>query len=234
MSIRHLLSAVLLLCAAPAFAQVDANTARNNVIIKFSPLALFDGDNTVQFGVEVPIRNTRFSLQEDLGYGTSDFSIWYSGSVDRPSKSTFKSRTQLRYNYYGGAHFKAYVAGEFMYKRVLYRENEWVGMDCVYGDCGYFQNMPVRIERTVSAYHPRLGWQFYFSSRLTLDLFLGVGLRHVRVTRPGLPDGRYAFSSIDELWPTTPRNETIASAVLGFNFGLILGKIKNTTSPSSF
>jgi hypothetical protein len=212
------------------FGQVNAEAAKRNVIVKFSPLPLFDADNTVQFGVEVPLGKSGISLQQDLGYGQSKFSMWYSDYTNPPNKETFKSRTQLRYYYFDGRKVRGYLGGEVLLKKVVYRDNQWVGMDCnEFGTCGFFQDREIKIARFVGAGHFRMGWQFYFGSRMTLDLFTGVGMRNIRVRAitPGLEDMRY--SRPKEMWANTSpgSNDVVPSLVLGFHLGIILGKFED-------
>jgi hypothetical protein len=223
-------SACIFLLSSSVSAQIDAESAKDHVIIKFSPLPLFDADNTVQFGVEVPFGKSGFSVQQDLGYGKSSFNIWYTDYSNPPDKEIFKSRTQLRYYYFDARRVRGYVGGEFLFKKVVYRDNQWVGMECGdFGTCSFFQNKDIKIGRYVAAGHVRMGWQFYFGSRMTMDLFTGFGLRNinVRAITPGLENARY--SRPREMWSNTApgSNEVVPSLVLGFHFGIVLGKFED-------
>ncbi|WP_138481389.1 DUF3575 domain-containing protein [Dyadobacter bucti] len=219
----------LLFFISPCFAQINARSAPGHVIVKFSPLTLFDIDNTVQFGVEIPLGHEKLTLQQDLGYGHSSFSIWYSGYDYRPDKEIFKTRTQLRYYYFGKKWARGYVGPEFMFKKVIYRENKFVGMDCVNGTCGYFENKDIKSARSVGAAHVKAGWQFYFSNRMTLDVFTGFGLRQYRVR--SLSDGvdDFNFSGSGYFWENNRPGsiETFPSLAMGFNIGIMLGKFED-------
>jgi hypothetical protein len=211
-----------------SYGQINAETAKEHVIIKFAPLALFDFDNTVQFGVEVPLGKSGMSLQQDLGYGHSSFNIMYGTELDRPQKEIYKSRTQLRYYYMERRRVKAYVAGEVLLKKVIYAENKWVGMECdqPWGNCAFFENKYVKTGRTVGAAHAKLGWQFYFSNRMALDLFTGIGFRHISVKSitPGLDNAQVPRTNrwFESDIPGT--SEFIPSLAMGFHFGIVLGK----------
>ncbi|KAA0988716.1 hypothetical protein [Dyadobacter aurulentus] len=229
---KNALLYVLIFCLihAGASGQVDAETAADHVIIKYSPLPMFDFDNTIQFGVEIPFGQSGVTLQQDLGYGRSTFNAWYTEQTNVPDKSTYKSRTTLRYYYFGKRRVRGYVAGEFMFKQVVYRENQWVGMDCSgFGGCGYFENKDIRIARIVGAGHAKMGWQFYFPSRLTMDLFAGLGMRSIKVRTltPGLDNA--LIRGPDEFWAeSTPgTREIVPSLVLGFHLGFVLGKFED-------
>ncbi|WP_157488129.1 DUF3575 domain-containing protein [Dyadobacter crusticola] len=231
---RRITCTVLLLLLGFSFswAQIDAYNAAKHVIIKYSPAAMFDSDNTIQFGVEVPLGKSGISLQQDLGYGHSGFNLWYHDITNAPNKSTYKSRTHLRYYYFSKSRVRGYFAGEFLYKKVLYRDNQWVGMDCSsFGDCNYFENKDVTIGRIAAAGHARMGWQFYFPSRMTLDLFTGFGMRDIKVKAlsPGLETARVRAPR--EIWSeTTPGTHYVMpSLVLGFHLGVVLGKIRQNS-----
>jgi hypothetical protein len=221
--------ALALLVCSEGFAQFDGYSATNHVVVKYSPLPMFDFDNTIQFGVEVPLGNSGWSVQQDLGYGHSKFNIWYYDNANPPNKATYKSRTHFRWYYYTKRRVRAYVGGEYLFKKVIYRDNQWVGMDCSgFGGCGYFENKNVKIGRAVSAGHIRGGWQFYFSNRMTLDLFTGFGMRLIKVKSltPGLTNAN--FSAPDEFWVNNSvgSEDLVPSVVLGVHFGIMLGKFR--------
>ena len=177
---KYVFTFVLILCLGRAYAQIDSNESKDHVIMKFLPLSLFDVDNTFQAGLEIPFRNRRFSVQQELGYGHSLFNVWYQGEQNHPNKNTIKSRTQFRVYFYERKQMRAYVAGEYLFKRVINKDNQWVGQDCIYGNCGYFESKSVRFGRFVNAGHMKAGWQFYFTNRITIDVYTGFGVRTIR------------------------------------------------------
>jgi hypothetical protein len=76
-------------CLVSARGQVpDLDTLGSVIILKFTPLALFDLDNTVQAGVEVPLRNPAWTEQQELGYGHSAFNLWYAEREEHPLSKT--------------------------------------------------------------------------------------------------------------------------------------------------
>ena len=211
------------------FAQFDVETAKRHVIVKYSPLPMFDFDNTIQFGVEIPLGKGNFALQEDLGYGNATFSAWYDEDY-RPDKQIFKSRTHLRWYFMEKRRMRAYVGPEVLYKKVVYRDSQWAGRDCEgpYGPCSFFQNQNVRVDKNVVAGHARFGWQFITPSRFTFDVFTGIGFRHIFATShsPGIPDSD--VRSVHDNWEDLDPNESDfrPSAVLGFHLGIVLGKYR--------
>jgi len=218
----------ILWLSGTVYAQERQSAIRKNVIIKFAPLALFDTDNTFQAGIEIPVRNTKFSIQQDFGYGHASFNIWYKDRDVRPEKTILKSRTQLRYYFYQKPALQMYVAGEYLYKRVIQFDNQWVGMECGSGGCNFFENKDVKLGRLVNAIHAKLGWQFYFTNRTTIDLFTGFGIRsrNLRILTPDVDQARFKddFSFFTD---NTPNSTLILPSVaVGFHIGIILGKLK--------
>lgn len=225
-----LIAAFAFLCPfCSCLAQFDVESAKRHVIVKYSPLPMFDFDNTIQFGVEVPLGIGNFALQEDLGYGNSSFNAWYDND-DRPDKQIFKSRTHLKWYFMERRRMRAYVGPEILYKKVVYRDSQWAGRDCDsgFGPCSFFQNQDVRVDKNVVATHARFGWQFITPSRFTFDLFAGVGFRQIFATShsPGIPDAeiRRIHDNWEDLDPN--KNEIRPSAVLGFHLGIVLGKYR--------
>jgi hypothetical protein len=228
MRLSILIAFLMTVNSLSSVAQFDAESAKSHVIVKYSPWPMFDFDNTIQFGVEIPLGKGDFTIQQDLGYGNSSFCIWYQDYNEPPGKDIYKSRTQFRWYYFEKRRVRGYVGPEFLFKKVVYRDNQWVGMDCAdgFGNCGYFENKAVRIDKNVSAGHARFGWQFYFPRRITLDLFTGIGFRGIS-SRSKTPQAENArFYSIDDYWQSVSpgTREFYPSIVLGFHFGVVLGK----------
>ncbi len=205
---------------------------KKHLIIKYFPLSLYDVDNTFQFGVEMPIPKSRFSVQQEGGYGHSSTNLWYLVEGDRPDKDIVKSRTQLRFYFYERSRVRSYVAGEYLFKRITNSDTQWVGKDCANGDCGYFEIQNVKFGRFVNAGHVKAGWQFYFPHRMTVDIFAGFGVRSVNVRT--LTPGAERATLNDNLlfWgagfnSTVPYTEVIPSLSLGFSIGFALGRFKS-------
>jgi len=213
--------------ALASVGQIDAQSAEKHVIIKFAPLALVDFDNAIQFGVEVPL-GKGISVQQDLGYGPKGINGWQSTSDNPAEKQTFKSRTNLRYYYLERRRMKPYVSAELLLKRVIYSQNKWVGMECSerWGPCNYFENKMIKTRRMVGAGHAKAGMQFYFSSRIALDLFAGVGFRSIKVRSMTSLPGNVRVPRNDNWFEndTPGTNEFIPSLSLGAHIGIILGK----------
>ncbi|HEV7378562.1 MAG TPA: DUF3575 domain-containing protein [Dyadobacter sp.] len=216
------------LMSPPVSGQVDPEESRKHVILKWSPLSMYDIDNTVQFGVEVPLPDSRFTIQQEIGYGHGSFNLWYIGRENRPDKNTIKARTQLRFYFIERTRFRAYVAGEYLYKRVVNQKQDWTGRECtVPGGCSFFENMNVKQGRFVNAVHAKAGWHFYFSNRISLDLHTGMGFRQskLRMITPGVQnrnlESDWLFGNTD-----FTSGDVIPSLSVGFQVGIALGKFQ--------
>ena len=227
---KSLLTLALVFCFGNVFSQIDAGKSKDHLIIKFLPLGMFDIDNTFQVGLEVPLPNTSFSIQQEAGYGHSLFNVWYQGDNKHPDKNTIKARTQFRFYFFERSRIRSYVAGEYLFKRVVNKDNQWVGQDCIYGNCAYFENKNVRFGRFVNAVHVKAGWQFYFQNRMTIDVYTGFGLRNIK-GRNLTQNAENARLDDDWLiWQGGYRgrngtyDQVFPSLAFGFQIGVALGK----------
>ncbi len=182
----------LSLAGSVCFAQIPKpNTLGSVIILKITPLALFDLDNTVQIGLEVPLRNPAWTIQQELGYGHSAFNLWYGERIEHPNRETWRSRTQLRYYFRDQNRNSPYLAGEYLFKLNREKKYESVGMECAngqFGPCAYFQNRDTHLGRFVNAFHVKWGWQFPMGKRMTFDTYVGGGIRALNVRYLGLPE----------------------------------------------
>jgi hypothetical protein len=217
-----------LFCFENAFAQIDNRDIKSHVILKYLPLGLFDIDNTIQFGIEVPFPDDRFTVQQEFGFGHTSFNLWYHDQQDRPDKQTFKTRTQFRFYFSEKRWVRSYVAAEYLMKRVEHKETQWVGQDCLTGNCGYFENKTIKFGRFADAGHIKLGWQFYFNNRMTLDLYTGFGIRKMsfKTLTPEAGNARPHDDYVwwDGTWANT--HQVVPSLAVGFQFGFALGKFQ--------
>ncbi|TDB68167.1 DUF3575 domain-containing protein [Arundinibacter roseus] len=155
------------------------------IMLKVTPLALFDLDNTVQVGIELPLPNPAWTFQQEMGYGHSAFNLWYSERLENPNRETWRFRSQLRYYFRKRNQQSPYLAAEFLFKKNSREKLESIGMDCT-GEffnrqCAYFQNRTTHLGRFVNAFHLKWGWQFYLSERWSMDMYAGAGLRGLKV-----------------------------------------------------
>ena len=180
------LGVFLLYSLTTAQAQIPPpDTLGSVIILKIAPLALFDLDNTVQAGVEVPLKNPAWTLQQEVGYGHSAFNLWFFERQEHPNRETWRSRSQIRYYFRKRNQKSAYIAGEYLFKKNSEAKFESVGYECVGSQfnqqCAYFKNQKTHLGRFVSAFHLKWGGQIVISERWLLDMYLGAGIRALNV-----------------------------------------------------
>ncbi|HEV7350040.1 DUF3575 domain-containing protein [Telluribacter sp.] len=197
-------------------------------ILKFAPLALFDPDNTLQVGIEIPLPDPRFSVQQEAGYGHSAFNVYPFQREEYPNRETWRFRTQLRMYYRMNESGAGYFAAEYLFKKNSIQQLKSVGMDCASpGQCAYFQTRNVSLGRFVNAFHLKAGWQYYLAPRMNLDVYFGLGMRNLTVRTLGQENEQLRNNS-NSLWFGTDqpgRYGPIGSFTFGFHLGWVLGKL---------
>lgn len=179
--------ALILLLLTPAYGYAQApkpDSLGSVVILKITPLALFDVDNTLQLGLEVPFHNPAWTFQQEVGYGHSSFNIWYTERENYPDRETWRFRSQLRYYFRNNNQSSPYIAGEYLFKKNSEQKTESVGVDCLngpFGPCAYFQIKDRNLGRFVNAFHIKWGWQFRMGGRWYFDTYVGGGIRALQV-----------------------------------------------------
>lgn len=188
---KYSLMLLLAFVGAVSYAQIPKpDTLGSIIILKITPLALFDLDNTVQVGLEVPLRNPAWTIQQELGYGHSAFNLWYGERKQYPDRETWRFRSQIRYYFRKNNQKSAYIAGEYLFKKNSEEKYESVGMDCLsgqFGPCAYFQYRDVHLGRFVNVFHAKWGGQFTIGERMLMDIYLGAGIRALVVRYLGIP-----------------------------------------------
>lgn len=210
-----------------SYAQIPKpDTLGSIIILKITPLALFDLDNTVQVGLEVPLRNPAWTIQQELGYGHSAFNLWYGERKQHPDRETWRSRTQIRYYFRQQNRNSPYIVGEYLFKKNNEEKYESVGMECnsgPFGPCAYFQNRETHLGRFVNAFHVKWGWQFPMGERMTFDTYVGGGIRALNVKYLGLPDDARRNNNNGDFFDIRTnrigRYGPFPSFSMGFHFG---------------
>ncbi|GAB3900676.1 hypothetical protein GCM10028803_23980 [Larkinella knui] len=171
-------------------------------VVKFAPLALFDVDNTVEFGVERLLGSRRsggrhsggrHSIQAEFGYGWRAINLYPNRREEYEGFEVWRGRAEWRrysgrYRSYRRPHFATapigrYFAVETFFKQVTVLQNTSVGRECVDGTCAFFERGTFPMFRTVWGVHCKVGRQFVLTmpgeNRLLLDFYMGLGFRSV-------------------------------------------------------
>ncbi len=172
---------ILLLC--PLFLQaqdsLQTKAAKPVVNLKFSPLSLIDPLTSIQFAVEYQVAGKN-SLQHELGYITQ---LLYNEELGYRQSSGMRLRNEIRiYLSEKGKELRGfYLAPELLFIHFRYERNAVYGQDCTDPyDCAYYQYKDFRVQKQVYAFHQKVGYQS-ITNRLLVDLYAGIGYRHVRV-----------------------------------------------------
>lgn len=154
-------------------------------ILKTIPSTLVDPDNTLTLGVEVPLAN-HWSVQQEVGWGHNSFNVFSSEREQYPNRQTWRFRPQVRYYFsdISSPNGSFFIALEYFQKVVLTDRMQAVGRDCnpLTGACAYFQEIPVRTRRRVAAGHFKWGYAFESQHRMSLEIYMGLGIRELVVT----------------------------------------------------
>lgn len=150
-------------------------------VLKFSILSLADPVSSVQFAFEYPV-SKRGALQHEGGYVTR---LFYNANGDRNMQG-FRFRNEYRYYFYGDqTPMKGfYVAPEIMYTHLWFERNERDMSGCS-DNCFELSKLPdYPVQKIIIAVHPaKAGYQKTYN-RFVLDMYGGLGYRHVRVNAP--------------------------------------------------
>ena len=218
-----------LLATVEIQAQSVAEIARTKPQIKLSILPMFHLDNAFMLGAEIPMGNGRFSLQPEFGYGPAQSNLWYEWWFhdSYPDKTTIRTKLQFRSYFKEGSVFRGYYGAEYSYLQSDFNQ-----------DHSYMANglpvviNPLELRRTSHAVHGIMGWQGYFSNRLTIDFQFGFGLKATenRSLTPGIPQDELDKIKLDERkWLgrslSLGQYGPFPSFMTAISIGFVLGKV---------
>lgn len=204
-------------------------------VVKFAPLALFDPDNTIQFGVE-RLFGTRHTVQGEFGYGWKAINMYPARREDYENFEVWRGRAEWRrysgrYRSFRRPHFAQvpigrYFAIETFFKQFTARQTTAVGRECVDGTCAYFEQGTFPIYRTVWGLHAKFGRQFVLTmpsdNRFLLDFFIGFGFRNLSPFRFNTASNDDVIRSTGFLFWNTQQGGLRPSATLGIKLGYVL------------
>lgn len=182
-------------------------------IVKFSILSLLDPVSSLQFAFEYPV-GKKSALQHEAGYVTR---LFYNEGGDKNLQG-FRLRNEYRYYFYGSntplQNF--YVATELMYTHLWFERNERDPLVYGTGDGGFQDYPPYPVEKKIFAIHPaKAGFQKCYN-RFVLDIYGGLGYRHVRVKVPS-----HIVEDVDEF--IAMRKEAGTYNLWSLSFGFKVG-----------
>lgn len=188
---RHL--AVLLLVVFATKTQAQTNDSLLSApILKLLPSHIFDIDNSLTLGLEVPLTNKRFSVQGDIGFGRNSLNIWQRANFwqgqgrDDVNVETWRTRFQIKYYLIQKRYLGYYVGLQYSFKKNIVKQWQTFGQDCSGSDpwtqiCAYQEQKLTTKGRFVNSYGMITGLQWKDRGRFTVDLYLGLGIRNLNV-----------------------------------------------------
>ncbi|MDF7822225.1 DUF3575 domain-containing protein [Runella sp. MFBS21] len=203
--------------------------ASPSLLLKTIPSTLFDVENSLTLAVEVPF-SKHWSVQQELGWGDNAFNIYSRQRELYPNRETWRFRTQIRY-YLTDKNTGAYLAMEYYHKNVVTHSLMGIGQGCnpATGACAYFQEMPIRTNRKVSAAHLKWGCVLETAQRVIIDVYMGMGIRGLVVT-----DNVGGASTFRSEWFTfRPNRPGNYGTTLGISAGIALGYAFRPRKPKS-
>ncbi|TAE30664.1 MAG: DUF3575 domain-containing protein [Cytophagales bacterium] len=227
---------LLLLTTSLAFGQDSTIAYKHRYIFKLDPSALVDLDRTVQVGLEFPI-NHRTSWQTTVGYGWTGLA--WSKLKEFDQSEVWRVRNEVRFytgryrtNRSSGIAIKAmpplgnYWAVELLAKQINIRDKV-LQMKQIDNQTTTYSTASFLRQRYALGGHIKIGRQIAVPAadkspdRLLYDVFIGVGLRYVRVTRQD-PQARYPDVMPGVLSRFVPGNYVLPSLVAGIKMGFAL------------
>ncbi len=187
---RRLPIILLILLSLQSFSQDNRQSAFvPQFSLRTTPLSLLEVDGN--FGIGVQYRwAERWAAVIDPAF---IFLSTYEGSdnMDRDRFSGIKLRADVRYYFEKNRKgvFNTFVAPELHYK--LRNAKRWddFGINCLNGNCDYFQNAQYTERKTEFGFAIKIGTVLPLSQSLDVELYAGAGLKEKKFTQRDLPTG---------------------------------------------
>lgn len=164
--------------------------------LRTNPLSLLENDANIMLGVGIHF-TPRLAVSIEPGWV-----LYTLYDVDNgvPSAKGIKLRTDLRYFLrdfipMGENRFIPFTALEFHYKNVTSKKTDDFGINCVNGDCEYYQQGNYNMHKTEVGGLAKFGAVFPLSrsGRFNGEFFMGLGARTQRFTYKNTPLGSTVF-----------------------------------------
>jgi hypothetical protein len=193
MKILHTISLIFTFFLIGNDALSQDSLQRKHLILKISPLTIFDIDNTLQIATEHNLsKNMRWTLSEELGYGAGSANVWAYNSNNNsygPNREVYRVKIEARrYNLKKNRQMAGgYMAYELFYKQVNDIMNRTIGRECDGGPCNYFEEVNYSASKYVVGGTVKFGYQTFIrnenkkNTKFVFDFYVGLGLRRVMI-----------------------------------------------------
>lgn len=202
--------------------------------LRTNPLSLLENDANIMLGLGVHF-SPRFAISVEPGRVM--YALYDAGN-GVPQAKGIKLRTDIRYFLrdfipMAEKRFIPFTALEFHYKNVTTTKTDDFGINCINGDCEYYQQGDYNIHKTETGGLAKFGAVFPMSraGRFNGEFFMGLGARTQKFKYKNTPLGSTVFfNPVDPSgdFPYIPLNEgdnppTLLFAT-GIKFLYFLGK----------
>jgi hypothetical protein len=171
-------------------AQANSNEPPDHSLtLRLSPFSLLEGDGNIMLGAGYQFHR-RWAVSFDPAY-----IFWrpYQGLVEEnPGKSSgIKLRGDIRYLFDRSkpGRFSSFIGPEFHYKYVESKKSEDFGINCIGGQCDYYQREEYKEIKTEIGGSVKVGTLVRLSTRWNLELYGGVGVKFFAFSEADIPLG---------------------------------------------
>lgn len=178
MSRKFLRIWLLMLCFSSGALAQKKGQIKEMFLPKMAPLTLFDPYTPgLSIGLEFqPIEQLGFQFEYNLPFDALAFFNYNEGKLDHQTR-----RMRSEFRYYPGRQFsdKAYY---FALEGFSVRENYYRENSTLYREGALYNFIRSDIERKVTGFALKTGYQFVVNYYLMVDVFGGLGMRQVSIT----------------------------------------------------
>jgi hypothetical protein len=180
---------LLFSCIIESNAQaVQKETGLHSITLRFNPLSFLETDGNVTIGAGYQWHR-RWAITIDPGY------IFFSPYADvnnSVSLSGIKIRSDIRFLFDksrpGG--FSSFIAPEFHYKYVSSKKWDDFGINCLGGQCAYYQRAEYKEVKKEIGASVKIGTLIpLFNNRWKVELYGGLGIKFKNFEETDLPVG---------------------------------------------
>ncbi|MGN6491834.1 MAG: hypothetical protein ACTHLE_07545 [Agriterribacter sp.] len=196
------------------------------VTLRTNPLSLLETDGNILLGAGIHF-SPRIAISVEPGCVFYHFNA---ADASANAATGLKLRADVRYFLrefipYGANRFIPFVAAAFHYKNVFENRTGDFGMNCINGNCEYYQQSDYKLQRRETGALLKFGAMFPISHsrRMNAEFFAGLGARTQKFRYKNIPLGGTTPGELaDEAntFPYIPLSEKVNSPTLLLSTGI--------------
>ena len=163
-------------------------TGLHNITLRFNPLSFLETDGNVSIGAGYQWHR-RWAVTIDPGY---IFFSPYANTNNSVSLSGIKIRSDIRFLFdkSGSGSFNSFIAPEFHYKYVSSKKWEDFGINCLGGQCDYYQKAKYKEVKKEVGVSLKIGTHIpLFKNQWKIEIYGGLGFKFKNFEETELPIG---------------------------------------------